>query len=73
MFKGVGGNNVLRDQPREKAPDAAEVAVDGMTGKTSLLYVVEAVTREASFLLQIKNKSTELTAADLSRVRAYAT
>jgi len=43
-----------------------------MSGDASILDVVEAMTREASFLLQIQNKSPEFTAADLSRLRAYS-
>ena len=48
----------------------AEVAIDGVSGDAPILDVVEAMTREASFLLRIQNKSPDLTVADLSRICA---
>ncbi len=43
-----------------------------MSSNAPILDVVEAMAREASFLLEVKNEGPDLTATDLSGVCAYS-
>ncbi len=46
----IGSYNVLQKEPREEAPDAAEVELMVCPGNALVLRVVEVMTGEAAFL-----------------------
>jgi len=66
--KGVVLDYTLGDKPGEKDSQAAQVAVDGVSGQPPVLDMVEAVIRETPLLLKMENKGPDFMLTDLSYI-----
>ncbi len=70
--KGVGLDYTLGDKPGEKDSQAAQVAVDGVSGESPVLDMVEAVIGEAPLLLKVENEGPDFMLTDLGHIRALS-
>ena len=62
--KRVSSYDVLGDEPGEEYPDAAQVAINGMSREALILGVVKAVVRETPLLFQVKDERPDFLASD---------
>ena len=67
--KGITAHNIFGDKPGEKYPQAAQIAIYGVSGKIPFLGMVKAVVRKAFFMLQIEDEGAYLMLAYLSCIR----